>query len=315
MVRSPHPHAAIRNISIEQAKAAPGVLGVFTGADCAADRLGAVPHNPVPSTRFDMKLTAPDGAKLFIGPHLLLPTDKARHVGEAVAMVVARTQAQAADAAELVEVEYEELPSVGHSVDALKPGAPTVWDETPGNGVIDTRFGDSEATARGFAAADHVVRMSFHVGRVTAVPLEPRSALGIFDAASGRYTLYAGSGGAVRQKHELAFVLGTEPKNLRVLSHDVGGNFGARNRVYVEFGLVLWASRRLGRPVKFTATRSEAFISDYQGRDLAMEVELALARDGRFLALRASNLSNIGARAVSLSPLSKGSGLVTGSYD
>src|SRR5258706_7100235 len=262
-----------------------------------------------------MKLTAPEGAKLFIGPHLLLPTDKARHVGEAVAMVVARTQAQAADAAELVEVEYEELPSVGHSVDALKPGAPTVSDETPGNVVIDTRFGDSEATARGFAAADHVVRMSFHVGRVTAVPLEPRSALGVFDAASGRYTLYAGSGGAVRQKHELAFVLGTEPKNLRVLSHDVGGNFGARNRVYVEFGLVLWASRRLGRPVKFTATRSEAFISDYQGRDLAMEVELALARDGRFLALRASNLSNIGARAVSLSPLSKGSGLVTGSYD
>ena len=315
MVRSPHPHAAIRNILIEKARAAPGVLGVFTGADCAADRLGAVPHNPVPSTRFDMKLTAPNGAAVFIGPHLLLPTDKARHVGEAVAMVVAETQAQATDAAELVEVEYEELPSVAHSVDALKPGAPRVWDEAPGNVVIDTRFGDSEATARGFAAAAHVVRMAFHVGRVTAVPLEPRSALGIFDAASGRYTLYAGSGGAVRQKHELASVLGTEPKNVRVLSYDVGGNFGARNRAYVEFGLVLWASRRLGRPVKFTATRSEAFISDYQGRDLVMELELALARDGRFLALRASNLSNIGARAVSLSPLSKGSGLVTGSYD
>ncbi len=315
MVRSPHPHAVIRKILVEKSRAAPGVLGVFTGADCAADRLGAVPHNPVPSTRFDMKLTAPGGAPVFIGPHLLLPTDKVRHVGEALAMVVAKTQAQAADAAELVEVEYEELPSVAHSVDALEPGAPTVWDEVPGNLVIDTRFGDSEAAARGFAAADHVVRMAFHVGRVTAVPLEPRSALGIYDAASGRYTLYAGSGGAVRQKHELASVLGIEPEKLRVLSYDVGGNFGARNRVYVEFGLVLWASRRLGRPVKFTATRSEAFISDYQGRDLAMELELALARDGRFLALRASNLSNAGARAVSLSPLSKGSGLITGSYD
>jgi carbon-monoxide dehydrogenase large subunit len=315
MVRSPHPHAAIRNILVEKARAAPGVLGVFTGADCAADRLGAVPHNPVPSTRFDMKLTAPGGAPVFIGPHLLLPTDKVRHVGEALAMVVAETQAQAADAAELVEAEYEELPSVSHSVDALKPGAPAVWKEAPGNVVIDTRFGDSEATARGFAAAARVVRMSFHVGRVTAVPLEPRSALGIYDAATGRYTLYAGSGGAVRQKQELASVLGTEPKNVRVLSYDVGGNFGARNRVYVEFALVLWASRRLGRPVKFTATRSEAFISDYQGRDLAMELELALARDGRFLALRASNLSNAGARAVSLSPLSKGSGLITGSYD
>jgi aerobic carbon-monoxide dehydrogenase large subunit len=315
LVRSPHPHARIRKISVQQALDAPGVLGVFTGADCAADRLGAVPHNPVPSTRFDMKLTAPGGAEIFIGPHLLLPQDKVRHVGEALAMVVAETQAQANDAAEAVEVEYEELPSVARSEDALKPGAPAVWDEVPDNVVVDTRFGDREATARGFAAAEHVVRMSFMVGRVTACPLEPRSALGVFDAANGRYTLYAGSGGAVRQKHELAAVLGIEPKSLRVLSYDVGGNFGSRNRVYVEFGLVLWASRRLGRPVKFTATRSEAFVSDYQGRDLALELELALARDGRFLALRASNLSNAGARAVSLSPLSKGSGLVTGSYD
>src|SRR5258706_9253400 len=181
-----------------------------------------------------MKLTAPEGAKLFIGPHLLLPTDKARHVGEAVAMVVARTQAQAADAAELVEVEYEELPSVGHSVDALKPGAPTVWDETPGNVVIDTRFGDSEATARGFAAADHVVRMAFHVGRVTAVPLEPPSALGIFYAASGRYTPFAGSGGAGRPKHQPPARPGIAPKKPRVLSDDVGGNFAARNRAYLE---------------------------------------------------------------------------------
>ena len=144
--------------------------------------------------------------------------------------------------------------------------------------------------------------------------MEPRSALADFDPASGRYTLYAGNGGAVRQKRELAEVLGLDPSRLRVLSYDVGGNFGARNRVYVEFGLALWAAEKIKRPVRFTATRSEALISDYQGRDLASSVELALDAQGRFLALRASNLSNLGARCVSLSPLSKGSGLVTGSY-
>ncbi len=156
--------------------------------------------------------------------------------------------------------------------------------------------------------------MSFHIDRVTGVPLEPRAALGHYETDSGRYTLYAGSGGAVRQKRELAAVLGIAPERLRVLSHDVGGNFGTRNRVFVEFGLVLWAARRLGRPVKFAATRSEAFLSDYQGRDLVTRVELALRRDGRFLAMRATNISNVGARCVSLSPLSKGAGLIPGSY-
>src|ERR687884_129448 len=135
------------------------------------------------------------------------------------------------------------------------------------------------------------------------------------DGESGRYTLYAVSGGAVRQKRELATVLGITPERLRVLSYDVGGNFGTRNRVFVEFGLVLFAARKIGRPVKYTATRSEAFLSDYQGRDLVTKVELALDKDGRFLALRADNISNVGARCVSLSPLGKGSALITGPYD
>jgi carbon-monoxide dehydrogenase large subunit len=194
-------------------------------------------------------------------------------------------------------------------------GAPPVWDETPDNVLVDTRFGDEAATERAFAAADHVVAMSFHIERVTGVPIEPRSALAEYDEASGRYTLHAGSGGAVRQKNELAAVLGIAPGRLRVLSHDVGGNFGTRNRVFVEFGLVLWAAGKLRRPVKFTATRSECFLSDYQGRDLVTKVELAICRDGRFLAMRATNISNVGARCVSLSPLSKGAGLITGSYD
>ena len=160
-----------------------------------------------------------------------------------------------------------------------------------------------------------MVKAEFNIVRVTGVPMELRSCLAEFDAATGKYTLYAGSGGAVRQKVELAGVLGIAPDKLRVLSYDVGGNFGTRNRPFVEFGLVLWAAGKLKRPVKYTATRSEAFLTDYQGRDLVTKVELAFDKDGRILAMRADNISNVGARCVSLSPLSKGSGLITGRYD
>jgi carbon-monoxide dehydrogenase large subunit len=315
MVRSPHPHARIVKIDTGAARAMPGVLGVFTGADCAADNLKPIPHTPVPSTKFDIKLTAPGGGTVFAGPHRLLPADKVRHVGEAVAMVVAQTRNHAMDAAEAVEVEYKTLPFVLGAEDAFAPGAATVWDEVPDNVLVDCSFGDKNATDRAFAAADHVVKAKFDIGRVTAVPMEPRACLGDYDAATGRTTLYAGSGGAVRQKAEMAAVLGVAPDKMRVLSYDVGGNFGSRNRPYVEFGLVLWAAGKLRRAVKYTATRSEAFLSDYQGRDLVTSVELALRKDGKFLAMRADNISNVGARCVSLSPLSKGAGLITGSYD
>jgi carbon-monoxide dehydrogenase large subunit len=230
-------------------------------------------------------------------------------------MVVAETRDQALTAAEAVDVTYDVLPWVADTAAAAEPDAPRLWDELPDNILVDSSFGDVERTDAAFTHADHVVTMRTHVGRVTGVPLEPRAALGQYDAATGRYTLYAGSGGAVRQKRELAEVLGEAPENMRVLSFDVGGNFGTRNRVYVEAGLVLWASRKHGRPVKFRAERSEAFLTDYQGRDLVTEVSLAIDEDGKFLAMRASNLSNVGSRCVSLSPLSKGSGLITGSYD
>jgi len=315
MVRSPHPHARIAKIDTAKARSLPGVLGVFTGADCLADGLVPIPHRPVPSTRFDVKLTAPGGGEIFIGPHWLLPTDKVRYAGEGVAMVVADTTAQALDAAEAIDVTYEELAAVTASEAALATGAPTLGDDVPGNVLVDSSFGDAAATDRAFAAADHVVKADFHVDRVTAVTMELRAALAHYDSNTRRYTLYAGSGGAVRQKQELAKVLGIAFNRLRVVSFDVGGNFGARNRPYIEFGLVLWASKKISRPVKFTATRSEAFLSDYQGRDLVTKIELALRKDGRFLAMRASNLSNVGSHCVSLSPLGKGAGLITGSYD
>jgi aerobic carbon-monoxide dehydrogenase large subunit len=315
MVRSPHPHARIVSIDTSEALKMPGVLAVYTGQDCRKDGLKPIPHSPVPSTKFDMKLRGPGDTEVFAGPNVLLPEDKARHVGEALAMVVAETLEQAQSGAEQVAIDYEVLPWVADSQEAVRPGAPRLWDELPNNVLVDTFFGDAAATEAVFASAAHVVTMKTHIGRVTGVPLEPRAALGHFDPATQRYTIYAGSGGAVRQKQELAAVLGIDPQSVRVLSFDVGGNFGTRNRAFVEFGLVMWASRKLGRPVKFRAERSEAFLTDYQGRDLVTEVSLAIDKDGRFLAMRASNLSNVGARCVSLSPLSKGSGLITGSYN
>ena len=316
MVRSPYPHARIRGINSSRARKMKGVLGVFTGADCLADKLGPIPHDPLPKTNYDMKLHAPGGGTVFIGPHMLLPADKARHVGEAVAMVVAETKNQAMDAAEAVEVDYEELPFVIHSEDAIKPGAPAVWDEVPSNMPVETFFGDKAATDKAFAASrPRGQARHAHRPRHRRADRAARGDRASTTRRPASYTLYAGSGGAVRQKNELSTVLGIKPDELRVLSYDVGGNFGTRNRVFVEFGLVLWASKKVGRPVKYTATRSEAFLSDYQGRDLVTKVELALRKDGKFLAMRATNISNIGARAVSFSPLSKGSGLIPGPYD
>ena len=315
VVRSPYPHALILRIDAQQASGFPGVIGILTGSDCAADGLSPIPHNPVPQTRHDMKLTGPGGGSIFIGPQMLLPSDKVRHVGEAIAIVVAETAAQAQDAVEAVTVDYQELPWIAQIKDALAPAAPAVWDEMPENVLVDTFFGDAAATEQAFAAADHIVEMEFNVGRVTGVPMEPRAALGYWDAATRRGTLWAGSGGAVRQKVELAAVLGVAQDRVRVVSLDVGGNFGTRNRLYVESALVLWASRKLGRPVKYTSTRSEVFLTDFQGRDLLTRVSLAVRADGRFLGLRADNVSNVGARCASLSPLGKGSALVTGAYD
>lgn len=315
MVRSPHPHAKINGIDKAAALAMPGVLAVYTGADCLQDGLKPIPHSPVPSTQYDVKLTGRGGTKIFIGAHDVLPADKARHVGEAVAMVVAETRAQAYAAAEAVEVDYEVLPSVSDSRDALNSGAPKLYDEMADNVLVDAKFGDPENTEKAFARAAHVVSLQTHIGRVTGVPLEPRASLAFYDPADGRYTLYAGSGGAVKQKSEIAGVLDIEPKNVRIIALDIGGNFGTRNRAFVEFALVCYASKKLGKPVKFRAERTESFLTDYQGRDLFVDISLALDKDGKFLAVKTANLSNVGSRCVSLSPLSKGSGLITGSYN
>ena len=178
IVRSPYPHALIKGIDASAALAMPGVVAVYTGEDCAADGLKPIPHSPVPSTRSDLKLTAPDGGAVYVGPHAVLPTDRVRHVGAPVAMVVAETREQATAAAENVWVDYEPLASVSQSADAVASGAPVLWDDVPDNICVDTRFGDAAATDAAFAKAAHTIAMEFPVQRVTGVPLEPRAALG-----------------------------------------------------------------------------------------------------------------------------------------
>jgi carbon-monoxide dehydrogenase large subunit len=314
MVRSPHAHARIGRIDAAEALALPGVLAVLTGADCLSDGLKPIPHRPFSVSPPDVTLRNRDGSDIFIAPHHALPADKARFAGEAVAMVLAESLEAARDAAERVYVSYEPLTAVVRAADAAAPGAPLLWEDRESNATIDADLGDATATAAAFARAAHVVRLSTRVQRVTGVPMEPRAALGSYDAAAGRYTLYAGSGGVVRQKRELAAMLGVAEEAVRVVARETGGNFGTKNSFFPEFALVAWASRRLGRPVKWACERGEAFLSDYQGRDLSVEAELALDAQGRFVALRSSNLSNAGAHTVSHVPLSKGASIITSVY-
>jgi aerobic carbon-monoxide dehydrogenase large subunit len=313
VVRSPHAHARISRIDAAAARALPGVLAVLTGADARADGLNRIPHLAAPGTPPDIVLKNRDGSPVPAAPHHVLPADRVRHVGTAVAFVIAETLAAAKDAAEKVLVEYEPLPVVTDPKASAEPGAPRLYDDLP-NIMIDAEIGDAAAVDAAFARAAHVTRLDTWLNRVTGVPMEPRSALGVYDAASERYTLYAGSGGIVRQKREIAQILGVPVDNVRVIAREIGGNFGTRNSFFPEFALVVWGSRKVGRPVKWTAERHEAFVSDYMGRDLTVHAELALDAAGRFLALRSSNLSNVGAHSGSYVPLVKGVGLATAGY-
>jgi carbon-monoxide dehydrogenase large subunit len=314
MVRSPHAHARIRAIDIAPAAAAPSVVAVLTGRDLLADGLRPIPHKVWSQHPAELMLRERDGFKTFTAPHYALPADKVRFVGEAVATVIATTLAAAKDGAELVEIDYEVLPAVTDTVEAAHPDAPRLFEEAGSNVVVDGELGDRAATDAAFAHATHVVKFETRVQRVTGVPMEPRAAVCEFDPDTGRYTLYAGNGGAWRLKDDLATILGVPADQVRVIMRDVGGNFGTRGMIYAEFALVAWAARRLGRPVKWTADRHELFLCDYQARDLAVTAELALDRDGNFLGLRGSNISNAGAHTTNYSPLQKGAEIMTTIY-
>jgi len=313
-VRSPHAHARIGAIDTVAARALPGVLAVLTGTEADGDGLKAIPHTPL-ATRppADIALINRDGSEHGYAPHPVFATDRVRHVGALVAMVVAETAAAAREAAERVDVDYQPLRPVVTTAAAAEDDAARLYDDVA-NVCIDADVGDVAATAAAFAGAAHVVRLDTWVQRVTGVPLDARAAVGAYEAASGRTTLHAGSGGVVRQKRELAGVLGVPETAVRVVSGDVGGNFGTRNAFYPEFALVAWAAKRVGRPVKWTCDRSEAFASDYQGRDQVIQAELALDADGRFLALRGSVICNVGAHSVMYVPLVKCTELLTSVY-
>ena len=320
VIRSVHAHARIKGIATEQARARKGVLAVLTGADYKADGLKPIPPDasttmPIEAQRRlpDVVLVNRDGP-LTPTPQYPLAVDKVRHVGEAVVLVVAETLTIAKDAAEQVEIEYEVLPPAIVTAESAKPDAPKLWDEARSNVFLDSEVGDKDATDKAFAKAAHVVKLDSWVQRVTGVPMEPRSAVGSYDKQGRRYFIHAGSGGVVRQKGELAAMLAVKPEEIRVVSYDIGGNFGTKNSIFPEFSLVLWAAKRIGRPVKWTCERGEAFLSDYQGRDLVATVELALDKRGRFLGMRGSHLSNVGSHAASIVPLRKGVSIFSGVY-
>ncbi len=315
MVRSPHACANIRSIDATAARAHPGVIDVLTGKDWLDDGLQPIPHSPIPSGHDGLGMTLEKWQKVYLGLNYPLAAERPRFAGEAVAMVIAESHAIAQDAAELVVVDYEPLPAVTGTVAATLPEAPKVWDEADGNVCLDTQFGDCENTDKAFEQAHHITRRTFRITRNTGVPMEPRAGVGDYDPASGKYTLYAGGGGAVRYKVELVKIFGVKDDQVRVVTQDVGGNFGTRNRLFPEYPLVMWAAKRIGRPVKNTTTRTECFLTDFQGRDLVTSLELALDGNGNFLAMRADNISNIGAYTLSFTPLSKGAELVTGPYN
>jgi aerobic carbon-monoxide dehydrogenase large subunit len=314
VLRSPYAHARILAIDVAEACAMPGVLAVLSGADWVGDGLQPMAHAPAAQSPPDIRLENTDGAPVEAPHQYPLAVDRARFVGEAVAFVVAETAVQAKDAAERMRVEYEPLPAVTNASAAVAPDAPRLYDERTSNLIIEAEVGDRARTDTAFAGAAHTVRLESWVQRVTGAPMEPRTVLAEYDPASERYTLYASHGGVGRPRRDLAQMLGFPEAQIRVISRDVGGNFGPRNYTYPEFALAAWAARRVGRPVKWVSDRSEGFLSDYQARDLTVTAELALDGRGNFLALRADNLSNLGALAASLVPLTKGTELMSSLY-
>src|SRR5213594_676286 len=283
IVRSIHAHARIVTIDAAHARRAPGVLAVFTGADVA--ELGTM--------KMTLKRKRPDGSPMWAPPHHGLTRERARYVGDPVAMVVADTLAQAEDAAELLEIDYEPLSAVTSTADAV--GGPAVWEECPDNVSNVHEFGDRAATEAAFGRATRVVRRRYVITRVHAQYMEARGALGAWDPGEQRYTLHAD----VQYPHRVRTALATNilrvPEHqIRVIAGDVGGGFGTKGWQYPEHRLVLWAARRLGRPVKWRCERREAIPADEHARDNVTDAELALDADGRFLALRVRTLANVG---------------------
>ncbi|MGE5272063.1 MAG: xanthine dehydrogenase family protein molybdopterin-binding subunit, partial [Thiohalocapsa sp.] len=287
IVRSPVAHGVIRRIDGAAARAMPGVLGVYTQAELTAGGIGPLPARQVMNNR--------DGTPMLQPVRQVLAADKVRHVGEAVAAVVAETLAQAKDAAEAVVVEIDPLPAVTEPAAATAPGAPLLYDEVPRNIGLDFHFGDSDKVAEAFATAAHVTRLELKSNRIVVNPIEPRAALAEYDPAAQHFTLYVGCQGVFGFRNYIAGVLGIGRDKLRVVTDRVGGSFGMKQANMAEYYCILHAARELGRPVKWTDERSGSFVSDTHGREAQMTAELAVDNDGNFLAVRLDGYGNVGA--------------------
>jgi len=311
-VRSPHAHAAITAIDSSKALKAPGVIAVLTGEDLAADKIGGLICG--------WMIHSKDGSPMKAGPHPALAQGKVRYVGDHVAFVVARTKAQAKAAAELVQVTYNELPAVVDTARAPKSGGPPVHEVAPDNIVFDWSLGDKAAVDGAFARARHVTKMHIVNNRLIPNAIEPRAAIGSYDAAGDHFTLYTTSQNPHVARLVISAFVGIAPENkLRVIAPDVGGGFGSKIFIYAEEVVCLWASKRIGgRPVKWTAERTESFQSDAHGRDHVTEAEMAMDENGKILALRVHTIANMGAYLSTFSscvPTYLYATLLSGQYD
>jgi carbon-monoxide dehydrogenase large subunit len=306
-LRSDRAHAEIVSIDASEALRAPGVVAVFTGADIA----GVLKSLPAA-----LPAKGRGGSELINPGRPALAQGRVRFAGDAVALIVAESAAAAQDAAELVAVEYRDLPAVVAAADALKPGAPRVHDAVPGNLVLDYESGDEAKTRAAFESAARVVELTVDISRVVGNPMEPRACLAAF--VSDRYHLYACTQGAAIMRNQLSAVLGVPPESIRVIAEEVGGGFGVRFNLYPEYCVALFAAKKLGRPVKWTGTRSEVFLADEQARDVRSHGELALAADGRIVGMRFDMLANLGAYLAPTGPFINTIGIVnclSGVYD
>jgi carbon-monoxide dehydrogenase large subunit len=310
-LRSPFAHARIVSIDTNDATTAPGVLAVYTGTDYAADGLG-MPRATQPRKRAD-------GTPMFAPQRPALVVDHVRYVGDPVAMVIADSLNQARDAAELIDVDYEPLPSVTSTAKAIDPNSPRLWDENPDNISHIHERGDRQATEAAFAKASHIIKRRYVVTRVHAQYMEPRGAIGVYDEGERRYTLYADVNYPHRVRNMLANQVFRVPEaDVRVVVQDVGGGFGTKGWQYVEHRLTLWAARKLGRPVRWTCERSEAVMADEHGRDNIGEISLAFNDNGKILGLHLDMIANLGAYVASDRQLLTPFGMiatVTGVYD
>src|SRR6266851_2582752 len=285
---SPHAHARIRAIDASAARALPGVFDVLTGVEWTEDGLGTIDPEVMPED-----MGGPKGHRTKRPP---LAIERVRYVGERIAVIIAASEALARDAGELVSVDYEVLPAVVGAPDAVRPGAPVVHDGVANNTSVTMRMGNAEAVAPAFAQAAHVTKMSLFNNRLTAVTMEPRGCIAEYDPGTLRYTLYTSTQNVHGVRQGLAHqILHVPESRIRVVARDVGGGFGMKGQIYPEEAIVVWAARRVERPVKWIPSRGESLLGENQARDLRVEAELALDRDGRFLALRWTGLTNAGA--------------------